>query len=191
MVVITALSISDARLYEAAEALRASKLRTFFTVTLPGAKYGLISTAFIIFTYVFTDFGVPKVIGGNTNVLATDIYKQVIGQQNFQMGAVVSVILLVPAVVAFVVDRLVQRKQVALLSAKAVPLVPRKSPKLDWTLFAFCSVVALLILAMIGMAQYAALVKFWPYDLSLSLANYNFDIMDGGSWASFFDSLRM
>jgi iron(III) transport system permease protein len=191
MVVITALSISDARLYEAAEALRASKLRAFFTVTLPGAKYGLISTAFIIFTYVFTDFGVPKVIGGNFNVLATDIYKQVIGQQNFQMGAVVSVILLVPAVVAFVVDRLVQRKQVALLSAKAVPLVPKKNPKLDWALFAFCSVVALLILAMIGMAQYAALVKFWPYDLILSLANYNFDIMDGGSWSSFFNSLRM
>jgi iron(III) transport system permease protein len=191
MVVITALSISDARLYEAADALRASKLRTFFTVTLPGAKYGLISTAFIIFTYVFTDFGVPKVIGGNTNLLATDIYKQVIGQQNFQMGAVVSVILLVPAVVAFVVDRLVQRKQVALLSAKAVPLVPKKNPKLDWALFAFCSVVALLILAMIGMAQYAALVKFWPYDLSLSLTNYNFDIMDGGSWSSFFNSLRM
>ena len=38
----------------------------------------------------------PKVIGGNYNVLAIDIYKQVIGQQNFNIGAVVGLILLVP-----------------------------------------------------------------------------------------------
>ncbi|MDX1738883.1 MAG: ABC transporter permease subunit, partial [Alphaproteobacteria bacterium] len=40
MIIITALSIADSRLYEAADALRTSKIRTFFTVTLPGAKYG-------------------------------------------------------------------------------------------------------------------------------------------------------
>ena len=51
---------------------------------------------------VITDFGVPKVIGGQYNVLATDIYKQVIGQQNFQMGAVVGLVLLLPAVLAFI-----------------------------------------------------------------------------------------
>ena len=44
---------------------------------------------------------------------------------------------------------------------------------------------------MIGMAQYAALVKFWPYDLSLSLNNYNFDVMDGGGWDSFYNSIEL
>jgi iron(III) transport system permease protein len=121
MIIITALSITDARLYEAAIALRTSRIKTFFTVTIPGCKYGLISTGFVVFTLIFTDFGVPKVIGGNFNMLAVDIYKQVIGQQNFQMGAVVSIILLIPAVIAFSVDRVVQKKQVALLSARAVP----------------------------------------------------------------------
>ena len=78
MIIITALSITDARLYEATDALRTSKFRTFFTVTLPGCKYGLTSAAFVVFTLVFTDFGIPKVIGGNYNMLATDVYKQVI-----------------------------------------------------------------------------------------------------------------
>ncbi len=191
MIVITALSITDARLYEASEALRASKLRTFFTVTLPSVKYGLISAGFVIFTLVFTDFGVPKVIGGNYNMLATDIYKQVIGQQNFQMGAVVSVILLLPAVIAFTMDRIVQRKQTALLSARAVPYRPKPSRGRDLAMLVYCSIVALLILAMLGMAQYAALVKFWPYNLSLSLSNYNFDVMDGGGWEAYFNSIRL
>ena len=75
--------LADARLYEASHALRASPLRTFWTVTLPSLRYGLVSAGFVCFTLVFTDFGVAKVVGGNFNVLATDIYKQVIGQQNF------------------------------------------------------------------------------------------------------------
>ncbi|MCS5688621.1 MAG: putative 2-aminoethylphosphonate ABC transporter permease subunit [Acidimicrobiales bacterium] len=191
MIVITALSITDARLYEAAIALRTSKIKTFFTVTIPGCKYGLISAGFVAFTLIFTDFGVPKVIGGNFNMLATDIYKQVIGQQNFQMGAVVSVILLVPAVVAFTVDRIVQKKQVALLSSRAVPYQPTPSPRRDWMMFAFCSLVALLILAMIGMAQYAALIKFWPYNLELTFGNYDFELANGGGWDSYFNSIRM
>ena len=58
----------------------------------------------VVFTMAVSEFGVPKVIGGNYSVLAIDIYKQVIGQQNFQIGAVVGLILLLPAVVAFVVD---------------------------------------------------------------------------------------
>ncbi|MEQ8708473.1 MAG: putative 2-aminoethylphosphonate ABC transporter permease subunit [Rhodospirillales bacterium] len=191
IIVITALSISDARLYEAATALRTTRLRTFLTVTLPGARYGLISASFVVFTLVFTDFGVPKVIGGNYNMLATDVYKQVIGQQNFQMGAVVSVVLLAPALLAFFVDRWVQRRQVALLSARAVPLQPKPDRRVDIAMLIFCTIVALLILGMLGMAQYAALVKFWPYNLELSLNNYRFDLMDGGGWDSYFNSIRM
>ena len=99
--------------------------RVFWTVTLPGVRYGLISAVFVVFTLVITDFGIAKVIGGQFNVLATDAYKQVIGQQNFEMGAVVGFVLLVPAVVAFALDRQIQRRQVALLSARAVPLEPR------------------------------------------------------------------
>ena len=191
MILVTALSISDARLYEAAEALRTSKLRTFLTVTLPGAKYGLISAIFVVFTLVITDFGVPKVIGGQFNVLATDIYKQVIGQQNFQMGAVVSVVLLLPAVIAFIVDRIVQRKQVALLSARAVPLQPKRNRRVDIGMAIYCGMVGIVIAGMLGMAFWASLIKFWPYNMSLSLSNYNFDVMDGGGWEAYGNSIRM
>ncbi len=81
----------------------------------------------MVFTLVVTDFGIAKVIGGQFNVLATDAYKQVVGQQNFEMGAVVGFVLLVPAVLAFAIDRVAQRRQVALLSARAVPYEPKTS----------------------------------------------------------------
>ena len=191
MILLTALSTADARLYEAAEALRTPKWRVFWTVTLPGAKYGILSAGFVVFTLVITDFGVPKVIGGRYNVLATDVYKQVVGQQNFEMGAVVSLVLLLPALVAFIADRWVQRKQVALLSARAVPYQPKSEPLRDGLLFIFCTIVAVTLLAMIAMAAYASFVTFWPYNLTLSLKNYNFDVMDGGGWEAYFNSTRM
>ena len=191
LIISTALSISDARLYEASVVLRGSPWRTFWTVTIPGARYGLISAAFVVFNLVITDFGLPKVIGGQFNVLAVDIYKQVIGQQNFEMGAVVSVILILPAIVAFTIDRLVQSKQVALLSARSVPYAPLPNQKLDWALFGFSCLIAIFILGILGVCQFAALVKFWPYDLSFSLNNYQFDRMDGGGWGAYFNSIKL
>jgi iron(III) transport system permease protein len=189
MILVASLSMADARLYEAADALGASKTRVFFTVTLPGAKYGVISAGFVIFTLVITDFGIAKVIGGRFNVLATDIFKQVIGQQNFEMGAVVGFVLLLPAVFAFGADRIIQRRQVALLSARAVPLIPKPAPRRDWGLFLFCAVTGGLIFMLLAMAAWASFVTRWPYNLALTLKNYAFGDFDTNGWDAYWNSV--
>ncbi len=191
MILTTALATADARLYEAAVALRASKLRIFFTVTLPAVKYGLMSACFVAFTYAITDFGAPKVIGGWYNVLSVDIYKQVVGQQNFQMGAVVGVVLLFPVALSFIAQRLVLRRQMAQLSARAVPLEPKPNRRFDLIMFAYCLFIAVILVGMLAVSAYASFVKFWPYNLSLVLSNYRFDLMDGGGWAAYWNSIKM
>ena len=191
MILVTALTAADARLYEAADAMGTSAARKFWTVTLPGAKYGLISAALVTFTLVITDFGIPKVIGGNFNVLATDVFKLVIGQQDFQKGAVVALLLLAPAVLTFSVDHLVQRKQTAMLSARAVPYRPKRARWFDATMQLYCGVIALLMLAMLGMAIFASFVKFWPYDLSFSWNHYQAGLIEGEVATGFVNSLLM
>jgi iron(III) transport system permease protein len=191
MILITALSLADARLYEAADALGTRRARKFFTITLPGAKYGLASAAMVTFPLVITDFGIPKVIGGNFNVLATDVFKLVIGQQDFPKGAVVALFLLAPALLTFGVDRIVQRKQTSMLTARAVPYAPKPSRGYDIVMTAYCTVVALLMLAVLGMAIFASLVKFWPYDLSFGLHHYIYGIVDGAVNVAFFNSLKL
>ena len=191
VILITALSLTDARLYEAAEVLRTPKWRTFLTVTIPGVKYGLISAIFVCFTLAFTDFGVPKVVGGDFNVLATDIYKQVIGQQNFSMGATISVFLLIPTVIAFVVDRIIQRKQTALVTAKSVPLQPKPNALLDWTMFGFCLLLVAGALIVFGTIIFASVIKVWPYNFSFSLRHYDFNSVGGGGYAAYWNSIRM
>ena len=190
MILSTSLSLSDSRLYEAAEVLKTTKLRAFLTITIPGARYGIISTAFVIFTQVFTDFGVPKVIGGNYNMLATDIYKEVVGMQNFQMGAVISLVLLLPSLFAFFIDQYSRNKQISLLTSQSVVFKPKKSFGVDNLMLGYCALISLIILMMIGMAQYGALVKFWPYNLSFTLQHYQFEVA-GLGWESFYNSVRL
>ncbi len=191
MIILIAMSMSDGRLYEASESLGASKVRTFFTVTLPGIRYGLVSAGFVAFTLIITDFGVPKVVGGQYNVLATDVYKQVVGRQDFEMGAVVSMVLLIPAVIAFAADRIVQRKQIAILTARAVPYAPQPSSGFDAIMTGFCALIAVIIVGILGVALFASLVKFWPYNLSLTLGNYDFSLRDGGGWDAYANSIEM
>lgn len=191
LIIAIALSITDARLHEASDMLGAGRWRRFWTVTVPGARYGLVSAAFVVFTLTITDFGAVKVIGGQYDLLALDIYKQVVGQQNFQMGAVVSVVLLVPAVIAFVVDRQVQRRQTAQVTGRLVPLEPKPNRRFDLAMLGYCLLVALFIVGILAICQYAALVKLWPYNLSLGWDNYRFDRMDGGGWGAYRNSLTM
>jgi iron(III) transport system permease protein len=191
MILVTALSLSDARLYEAADAMGTSSLRKFFTITLPGAKYGLISASLVTFTLVITDFGIPKVIGGNFNVLATDVFKLVIGQQDFAKGSVVAILLLLPAVFTFAVDHHVSKRQTAMLTARAVPYSPVPSPLHDRLLLAFCLLIAGLVLAMLGMAVYASFVTLWPYNLNLSLNNFRLGLVDAEVGEGFVNSLKM
>ena len=186
-----ALSTADGRLYEAAEALKASRFRIFLTVTLPGALYGLVSASVVVFTLVVTDFGIPKVIGGQFNVLATDVYKQVVGRQDLNMGAVVGLVLLLPAILAFLLDRWAHGKRTATLSGRAVAYRPKPRLRRDLPVFLFCLSVSLALMVIVGVAVWGSFIRFWPYNLSLTLDNYDFARFDTAGWQAVWLSVKL
>lgn len=190
LILSVSFAMSDYRLYEAAETLGAGRMRRFFTVTLPSVKYGSVSAITTIFILSFTDMGAPKIVGGQYNVMAVDIYKQVIGQQNFSMGATVAVLLLVPAFIAFFVDRAIQKKQDATFSSKSVPYTPDKNRFAEVTAFIYCFLVSFCILAVIGTSVFVSFIKFFPYEMTLSLKHYMFEYV-AGDITSYFNSLKV
>ena len=191
MILVTALGHSDARLYEAARVLGSPAWRTFLTVTLPTARYGLLSAAIAVFTLTICDFGVAKVIGGQYSVLATDIYRQVIGMQNFSLGAVASVTLLLPALLSFALEHRVRSKMQEQSNSKAVPYSPTPHRLRDLLALLWCGLWALLFLALVGMAIYGSLVQFWPYNLTLTLEHYAFDSNSVYGWQPFLNTLKL
>ena len=170
---VSSLRDIDADLYLASRTLGASASRRFFTVTLPGARYGLVSSGIVIFVLTVTDFGVPKVLGGEYSMLATEIFKQVVGMQDFAMGATVSLVLLIPCLPAFFLDSWVRKKQ--RYQWRGRRYTPEKSPRRDGLFTGIAWGTCLLPLATIGMVIWGSFISFWPYELSFTLANYKFE----------------
>ena len=174
-----ALAVADARLYESARMLGGSSWRIFWTVTLPATRYGVMSAVFVVFTIVITDFGNPMVIGGDYGVLATEIYNQVSGQANFSLGAVIGMILLFPAAVAMIIERQVSRRQTAAITKGSVLLTVKPNRRFDAAMLACVVLICLAILAIIGIVVFASFVKLWPYNMALTLNNYDVDVQGG------------
>lgn len=191
MILLTTLAVGDARLYEAARTLGAGPLRRFATLTLPASRHGLLSAAMVVFTLTLTDFGVAKVVGGQYPVLALEAYKQVVGQQNFARGAAIGLLLLLPAVLSFVLDRLLQRRQHAQVSARAQPLQPLAGVWPRALALLYCLTVGGALLVLLGVAIAAAFIQLWPYNMSLTWRHFDFDLVDGGGWLAFANSLKM
>src|SRR5207247_4263655 len=76
-------------------------------------------------------------------------------------------------------------------SARAVPYEPRRQRVFDLGMLAYCLAVGAAILAIVAVSQYAAVVKFFPYNLTLTWAHYDFDTKGGGGWASYSNSIRL
>lgn len=179
LILSAALAVADARIYESAEMLGASKWRAFRTVTLPATRYGLAAAIFVCFTLVITDFGNPMVIGGDYTVLASEVYNQVIGQANFEMGTVIGMVLLIPAAIAAIVEKRVSAKQYALISEHSKPLVPQQDRVRDRFLLAAALLISLAILLIVAVVVFASFVHLWPYRMNFSLRHYAFDVQNG------------
>ncbi|EXT42127.1 putative 2-aminoethylphosphonate ABC transporter, permease protein [Acinetobacter sp. 25977_7] len=191
MLMMVSFRSVDQRLIEASLSLGKNIWKTHYHVTLPAIRYGLISASLVAFIYVLTDFGIPKVIGGSFNMMALDVYKQIIGQQNMSMGAVISILLLLPAVFVFIFDRIQSKRHTRFQAFQAKPYVSVPNKKLEVVLSLFCGLVSGAILLIIFTAVLASFIQSWPYDLSLTLAHYSFEYVDGGGWAAYFNSVRM
>jgi iron(III) transport system permease protein len=191
VILYTTLSAVDIRLDEAAESLGASPFKVFTRITVPSAKYGIFSAAALTFNLTITDFGNPVVIGANYNVLATEIYAQVTNLYRFDLGATISIILLVPSLMAFMLNYYISRKTFSMISGAARPVIPPSRPlkKISYTLY--CSLVTFAIFLVFATVIIGSFVNIWPYDWSLTLRHYSFPSIGGYSaiWTSVWVSL--
>jgi iron(III) transport system permease protein len=184
VILFTTLSAVDIRLDEAAESLGATPFKVFTRITLPSAKYGIFSAAALTFNLTITDFGNPVVIGADYNVLATEIYA-------FDLGATISIILLVPSLMAFMLNYYISRKTFSMISGAAKPVIPPSRPlkKISYTMY--CSLVTFAIFLVFATVIIGSFVKIWPYDWTLTLDHYSFPSIAGYSaiWTSVWVSL--
>ncbi|MFT3952906.1 MAG: iron ABC transporter permease [Piscinibacter sp.] len=190
---------------EAAETLRASRMRTFRTVTLPLMLPGLANAWLVVFVESLADFGNPIVLGGSYGVLSTEIFFAVVGaQQDFGRAAVLAAIMLVLALLAFVGQRLVVgRRSYVSMTGKGDTGLPAPLPRpVARAAFGIALPWAALTVAVYVMALAGGFVKIWGRDWTPTLDHFRRAfalewtsggaiIFAGGAWHSLGTTLQL
>ncbi|MDR2552713.1 MAG: ABC transporter permease subunit [Treponema sp.] len=163
------LAYEDGSPYEAATVLGIPKNRQFLAITFPYLRKPLVSVIFAVFTLIFTDYGVPLMIGGRYSTLPVLMYQEVIGLLNFSRGSVIGSFLLIPALAAFLFDLLnrdrgnqnftFQRKSV---SGRVLR---------DMAAMIYAAVICIIIALPLGMFAVLTFINNYPTDMAFSLAN--------------------
>jgi len=193
-----------ASLEEAAQTLRASRLRTLTTVTLPLIVPGIINAFLLVFIESLADFGNPLLLGGNLEVLSVAIYFAIVGvQQDPGRAAILALVLLSLSLALFVIQRrLLARRSFVTISGKGdggcrMPL-PRSVAALAAGLTLPWVVLAVVVYAMILSGGF---FEKWGLNHALTLRHYvtAFGVdqaggalqLTGGAWSSFLNTLTI
>ena len=183
------LSSIDASVEDAACNMGASRWHTFWTVTFPLSLPGIISGCLLVFIQSLEDFSNPATIGGDYTTLSVQVYQIITGSYDMRKGSVLAILLLLPAVIAFLLNKYwVNKKSFVTVTGK--PTQARKlidEPHIKYPLFIFCMVIAAIILLFYGTVVFGSFVKTWGRDYTLTLSQYQKALAYG--WGSLKNSI--
>ena len=160
---------------EAAQTLRADKWQTFRTVSLPLMRPGLANAFLLGFIESMADFGNPLVLGGNFNVLSTDIFFAIVGAQYDQgRAAVLAMVLLFFTLSAFYAQRVwLGKKSYTTVTGKGDAGVHPAMPKrLSLPVFVIAAIWGGFTVVVYLMIVFGSFVELWGVDNSLTLTHY-------------------
>lgn len=164
----------DASMEEAAETLGASRWYLFRTVTLPLLVPGIASSILLLFVESMADLGNPQFIAGRVTVLSSQIYMAVIGEYNYQKAAALSLVLLLPTLVVYLVQRyyINKRSYVSVTGKPTVGKIYEKSKTIRvifaTLVYIICAFIIIVYLTIIA----CSLVRRWGVDFTPSLDNW-------------------
>jgi iron(III) transport system permease protein len=146
-----------------------SKRNQYAAITFPYLRKPLIATIFAVFTMIVTDYGVPLMVGGQYTTLPVMMYQDVIGLLDFGKGSVIGLVLLIPAVIAFILDVVNKDKGNQSYSIKSFEIM--KNTGRDVFSYILSAVTSVFVILPIAAFILLTFVKKYPRDMTFSLDN--------------------
>ncbi len=177
------LAAIDPNVEAMASSLGASRMRVFRTVTLPLCRPGLANAFLLLFAASLADFATPLILAGNAfPVLPTQAFLQITGLFDLRGGAVLSFMLLLPALAVFLLQRYwVSQTFYVTITGKGAGQSPFDgvARPVRWALVAACIAVAISILYLYALLLYASLVAALGADHTFTLRHYGVIFTEG------------
>ena len=180
----------DKKTLVVSKAMGDGTLSTFWIAILR-PLLGTLAGAFIqAFFLCFTDFGIPASVGGDYEVIATVLYNEMLGGvPDFNRGAVISVVMLLPSIVSILLLRFLERYNIRYDRISDADL--RRNPGRDTAWGLSGTVLAILILYMFVVIFVVPLVERWPYQTGFTLEHFQEVFSDNELQTVYLNSLGM
>ncbi|RJQ50072.1 MAG: iron ABC transporter permease [Desulfobacteraceae bacterium] len=188
MIESTLMSLNP-NLEESAYDLGASEATILRTITIPLLAPGLLKAALLIFVMTIAEFGNAAILGGRTPFLAPDTYTMITGESDFNMGSVLSVVMIAPCIVIFFVHNyLLEGKKFTTIGGKPVASEPRRMTPLIKIPFLIVTVVSAgAIFVCFAVVFVASFYKILGVTHNAVLSNY----LDFTSNQAIYNSIRV
>ncbi len=170
LIIIGVLEAINPSLEHAARNLGADEWATTSTVLLALARPGIAGAGLVVAISVLADFGNAVVIAGGFPLLATEAWFRMEGLADLRGAALVVAMLIVPTTALFLMERFwVSRRVYVTVTGRGSRIErPPTHPVLKWTVFAFCSLMSLMILAVYVGVIAGSSTAVWGRDWSLT-----------------------
>lgn len=168
LLILNTMGYIDKKFMVVSRVMGDNSITTFFQTVFRPLLGTLAASIVQCFFLCFTDYGIPASVGGKYEVVATVLYNEMLGSiPDFQQGAVVAMLMLVPSIISIVLLRYLERYNIRYNKISAIEL--QKNSLRDW----FCGIVSgiiLLILVSIFLVIFVVpFVEEWPYQTSFTL----------------------
>lgn len=164
-------------LEDAAMNVGAGRMQTFLRVTLPLSLPGIASAFLVVLIESLADFGNPLVLAGSRfPMLSTQAYLEITGSFNLPLGAALAVVLLIPSITSFAIQRYyLQKRQYTTVTGKPTAssskLVSRGARR---GLVTFAALFSGFVLLFYGTIFLGAFTRVWGYDFSPTLEHFSY-----------------
>lgn len=195
MILDGAIKTIHPSLEEASYTLRANRFQTFFNVFMPLLKPALANAFLIVIVQSLADFSNPLVLGGNFDVLATQIYFYITGSQlDYQAASTLGASLLVFSLLVFCVQYMwIGKRSYVTVSGKSYRGDVQPLPAaLVAFVTTFLTIWVVFNLVLYGSIFYGSFTVNWGVDYTLTLDNFIKLFgqgMNDGAWPSLLDTL--
>ncbi len=166
---------------EAAASLGAGRFHLFRTVTLPLLIPGIAGSFLLLFVESLADLGNPLFIAGNKTVLSSQIFLAVIGEYNYQKASALSLVLIIPTLVIFLVQRYYvnRRTYISVTGKPAGSKILEKDPIIRWLVNIIAYLIIAFILLLYAAIIYGSFSSAWGVDFTPTLRHWEMTLTRG------------
>lgn len=169
------LSAIDSSVEDAAMNMGASRWHIFRTVTFPLSMPGVISAFLLTFVQSLEDFSNPAVIGGEFGTLSIEAYKTITGMYDLHGGSMLALVLLLPTVCAFALQRYwLNKKSFVTVTGKPTQAYRPRRSTAAIVFFVFCALVSAFVILLYGTVLVGAFAKTWGINYTFCLDHFSY-----------------